>query len=133
MLSEVRRSSAMTLFRLFCILLCVTLFTLTTVRAHERDLTAYPCTVFAPHVCFRLPSASEVLYSVPADVHAFELKRGEIVLAKVFVNEARESSSGSYLRKIKVSGWDVAGKISAGDGAMVIIMLPSRQREPVVE
>ncbi|MCJ0826487.1 hypothetical protein MQC88_11085 [Luteimonas sp. 50] len=123
----------MKLFRQFFILSCFMFFTLTSARANERDLTAYPCTVFAPHVCFRLPSATEVLYSVPADVHSFEIRRGERLLATAFVNESRETSLGSYLMKIKVSGWDVAGKINESDGARVIVMLPSRQREPVVE
>lgn len=123
----------MKLFRMFFTLSCLTLFTLISVRANERDLSIYPCTVFAPHICFRLPSANEVSYSVPADVHSFELKRGVTVLAKAFVNEARQSSSGSYRREVKLSGWDVAGKISEADGAGIIIMRPSRQGEPVVE
>lgn len=53
-----------------------------------KDLSKYPCTVFAPNVCFRLPTDTQVNYSAPADFDLYRVSKGPKAFANIYIGGA---------------------------------------------
>jgi len=60
-----------------------------------KDLSGYPCTVFSPDACFRLPVGTHVDYSVPADFALYEVSKGVKLVATIYIGNAPQRMEGS--------------------------------------
>jgi hypothetical protein len=65
-----------------------------------KDLSKYPCMVFAPNVCFRLPTGTQVNYSVPADFDLYSVSKGSKGFANIYVGDAPNSDRATARKRL---------------------------------
>jgi hypothetical protein len=58
--------------------------------AQAKDMSGYPCDVFAGPACFRLPTGTALEYSVPADYGLYRVIRESNEVATIYVGFAPE-------------------------------------------
>ena len=68
-----------------------------------KDLSKYPCTVFAPDVCFRIPTGVHVDYSVPADFDLYKLSSGSKTFATIYIGDAPQIERAAAPKRLSTS------------------------------
>ena len=96
------------------------------VRAAEENLSHYPCNVFNPAACFRLPANTHLDYSVPADFDLYRVLKGDAEVAVIYVGSAPRRPEGSLEPRIIHMKGARAEVYDALDGSRVEILISVR-------
>ena len=92
-------------------------------QADGRDLSTYPCNVFNPAVCFRLPAMTRLDYSVPSDFDLYRVLKGDVEIAVIYVGSApKKVDDGKESRAIDLKGASATIYKGADDRSIDILI-----------
>lgn len=93
------------------------LLLLASVEASAKDLSKYPCTVFGPDVCFRLPTGTHVDYSVPADFDLYKVSKGDKPVATIYIGNAPQTVEDTQSPRVSKTKFGTIRVYSGGSSS----------------